>query len=359
VTLVAAVIAAGVAGWGAYLQRKTGKESAAAAAASAASSARSATVAEEALEHSKESTRTAGTRADAEARSKRYQDAASQLGHENAAIRLAGVYAMSRLADDWEAQRQTCVDVLCGYLRMPCAEKSDEEKFQREKQVRATIVSVINQHLRHVADPSWSPCHFDFTNAELYDLQLSGCQFDRRVLFDGAKFDGRSRFADIDFHGGATFYGCKVLDAMELTDLRGASRVGVDLSAVSIPVGSTLVITPSEHQMAASLNLASAEIGGGLELRLAGRADARHLVSLPYCTLEGVFSVHRWPSRHSFRGAVDEYPEIRVKRMEVRYNAHVKINQDLIDDGIVGWSGKREDIRPNAKVDFDVMPLLD
>jgi hypothetical protein len=31
---------------------------------------------------------------------------------------LAGVYAMSRLADDWTDQRQQCVDVLCAYLRL-------------------------------------------------------------------------------------------------------------------------------------------------------------------------------------------------------------------------------------------------
>ena len=49
----------------------------------------------------------------------RFGDAAGQLGHDNAAVRLAGVYAMARLADDWPAQRQTCVDVLCAYLRMP------------------------------------------------------------------------------------------------------------------------------------------------------------------------------------------------------------------------------------------------
>ena len=35
------------------------------------------------------------------------------------AVRLAGVYAMAGLADDWPENRQTCVDVLCAYLRLP------------------------------------------------------------------------------------------------------------------------------------------------------------------------------------------------------------------------------------------------
>ena len=50
----------------------------------------------------------------------RFATAAGQLGSDKPpAVQLAGVYAMAGLADDWEENRQTCVDVLCGYLRMP------------------------------------------------------------------------------------------------------------------------------------------------------------------------------------------------------------------------------------------------
>src|SRR5215831_13951339 len=49
----------------------------------------------------------------------RFATAAEQLGSDKPAIRLAGVHAMAGLADDWEANRQTCIDVLCAYLRMP------------------------------------------------------------------------------------------------------------------------------------------------------------------------------------------------------------------------------------------------
>src|SRR5262249_1027495 len=49
----------------------------------------------------------------------RFATAADQLGSDKPAVRLAGVYAMAGLADDWEENRQTCVDVLCAYLRMP------------------------------------------------------------------------------------------------------------------------------------------------------------------------------------------------------------------------------------------------
>src|SRR6266496_4897676 len=50
----------------------------------------------------------------------RFATAAGQLGSDKPPpVRLAGVYAMAGLADDWEENRQTCVDVLCAYLRIP------------------------------------------------------------------------------------------------------------------------------------------------------------------------------------------------------------------------------------------------
>ena len=50
----------------------------------------------------------------------RFATAAGQLGGDKpTAVRLAGVYAMAALADDWPKNRQTCVDVLCAYLRLP------------------------------------------------------------------------------------------------------------------------------------------------------------------------------------------------------------------------------------------------
>ena len=45
----------------------------------------------------------------------RFATAAGRLGSDKSAVRLAGMYAMAGLADDWSENRQTCVDVLCAY----------------------------------------------------------------------------------------------------------------------------------------------------------------------------------------------------------------------------------------------------
>ena len=85
----------------------------------------------------------------------RFATAAEQLGSDKPAVRLAGVYAMAGLADDWEENRQTCVDVLCAYLRMPYepdpgqdAPEPQRLAFQAVREVRHTVIRVITAHLK-------------------------------------------------------------------------------------------------------------------------------------------------------------------------------------------------------------------
>ncbi|MHB1596376.1 MAG: pentapeptide repeat-containing protein [Streptosporangiaceae bacterium] len=147
----------------------------------------------------------------------RFTTIAAQLGDSQAAVRLAGVHAMAGLADDWAENRQTCVDVLCAYLRLPYqADPGDDApadkqlEFQAEQQVRHTIIRLISAHLRERAASSWqglnaSPwwnLNFDFTGA-----RFDGCSFDRpvfagRVSFDRAVFSGGDvSFAHAEFSG--------------------------------------------------------------------------------------------------------------------------------------------------------------
>jgi hypothetical protein len=69
----------------------------------------------------------------------RFTTAADQLGSDKPAVRLAGLYAMAGLADDWEAKRQTCVDVLCAYLRMPYGHPG----YRRTPPERHTLCEVL------------------------------------------------------------------------------------------------------------------------------------------------------------------------------------------------------------------------
>jgi glycerol uptake facilitator-like aquaporin len=48
-----------------------------------------------------------------------YTKAVEQLGHDEAPVRLGALYSLVSLAQDNPPRRQTVVDVLCAYLRMP------------------------------------------------------------------------------------------------------------------------------------------------------------------------------------------------------------------------------------------------
>ena len=79
-----------------------------------------------------------------------YTKAVEQLGNDKAPVRLGGLYALERLAQDNPAQRQTIVNVICAYLRMPFASEASGEQpdlkaaevpgdiWQQERQVRLT-----------------------------------------------------------------------------------------------------------------------------------------------------------------------------------------------------------------------------
>jgi uncharacterized protein YjbI with pentapeptide repeats len=144
----------------------------------------------------------------------RFATAAEQLGSDKpAAVRLAGVYAMAGLADDWEENRQTCVDVLCAYLRMPYAPDPGDEApepmrlgFRADREVRHTVIRVIAAHLRAGARESWQSLNFDFTGVVIDGGDFSRTVFSGgRVSFEHAVFSGD----EVTFEG-ATFSGGQV-----------------------------------------------------------------------------------------------------------------------------------------------------
>jgi uncharacterized protein YjbI with pentapeptide repeats len=151
----------------------------------------------------------------------RFATAATQLGDSQPAVRLAGAYAMAGLADDWVENRQTCVDVLCAYLRLPYdpdpgehADSADRAAYRAYREVRHTIIRLIGNHLRPGAAESWQGYDLDFTGVVFDGGNFSGARFSGRTIrFNSASFVGgevafpRAVFsAEVDF-AGAVFSG--------------------------------------------------------------------------------------------------------------------------------------------------------
>lgn len=168
----------------------------------------------------------ASRREDIKLLTERFMKAAEQLGHVTPTVRLAGVYAMSDLADEWIERRQTCIDVLCAHIRMhydptPPGSPVDRQYWHGERQVRQTIFRVIAAHLREESRVPWQGHDFDFAgavidSADFHEIRISsgtvtfkGAVFPSgKVEFDGAVLSGGViDFSNATFSGGEVDFG--------------------------------------------------------------------------------------------------------------------------------------------------------
>lgn len=183
-----------------------------------------------------------------------YTKAADQLGHADAAVRLAGLYALERVAQNNLGQRQTIVNVICAYLRMPYTPPDPEntggwtpelplgipdppdgarDPYQ-ELQVRLTAQQILIAHLTQPDGPSpadqgsrfWPGTDVDLSGAALVNWRfprgnVRGADFSRAIFsgdalftdahfsadasFDGAVFTGVARFGGVAFAAAASF----------------------------------------------------------------------------------------------------------------------------------------------------------
>lgn len=146
-----------------------------------------------------------------------YTKAVEQLGSDKAPVRLGGMYALERLAQNVPDQRQTIVNVLCAYLRMPYPAEPDdttEQGHAQERQARLTAQRILVGHLHPGSDPDrplttfWGDTDagldIDLSGATLIDFDLGSCRA-RTARFDKATFVGKTEFSHTTFSGNAWF----------------------------------------------------------------------------------------------------------------------------------------------------------
>jgi uncharacterized protein YjbI with pentapeptide repeats len=192
-----------------------------------------------------------------------YTKAADQLGNDKAPVRLAGLHALERLAQNTPEQRQTIVDVICAYLRMPytppqpsssairrpyrstgskrrrrtraltdrppsatpTSQGSRQENAQQEQQVRLTAQNILSRNLRLSRDqlvgvdehsrrwwhrtppppiPNWPGIHLNLTGSALAQFSLQQCQLYHADLRN-AEFTDAADLRNAEFTDGANF----------------------------------------------------------------------------------------------------------------------------------------------------------
>jgi hypothetical protein len=189
-----------------------------------------------------------------------YTKAVDQLGSERPATRLGALYALQRLAASSPEQRQTIVNVICAYLRMPYVPPSsirfpDEPRPPRpaprgwgtvpgvidtwatmadhlrdqdpaspvpstmtvesalaEWQVRIAAQRILSENLttaRTGGSPSgWRDIDVDLSGAALFDFDFRRCVA-RRARFRACRFYGVARFYEATFAEVAEFDGAE------------------------------------------------------------------------------------------------------------------------------------------------------
>jgi hypothetical protein len=283
-------------------------------------------------------------RADAEQLSKRYQDAAEQLGHEKAAVRLAGVYSMTRLADDWQEQRQTCISVLCAYLRMPV-----DEADERDSEVRRAIFAVIREHLLQGAPDSWSGLHFDFTGATFDDVNFRSVVFKSRPIFDAAEFTGWCGFNDATFLDDADFNGIRVAGTLWFAGVN-VGGAGLTMNHVHVEEG-WFEIDIKSLAPKTEIDFLKAHVKRGkLVIALPSVSpDSGAVVHIDELTLEvgGFVSIDSSKSLTRVDGSAG-FPRVNATGWKIK-GGHLRISKRLSDQQVINFN--TVELSPRAVVD--------
>lgn len=172
-----------------------------------------------------------------------YGRAVDQLGNDRAAVRLAALYSLERLAQKNPEQRQVIADVICAYLRMPheasgTAVRSirstsyggrtkPESRREDEREVRLTAQRIL---LKHVSfkdrdyyrgiDEFWPDISLDLSGAYLEEFVLVSSEV-KDLILSRAKVNG-----DVDIRR------CRVRGRLDLGEMLVTGTVGIGQSII-------------------------------------------------------------------------------------------------------------------------------
>lgn len=184
------------------------------------------------------------------------QDAVNQLGSDKVSTRIAGVYALTDIADTHRGgYRQRVVDILCGYLRSDRTSYALDEfgntvkdEFGRlvksgssDEAVESTILGMFAVHLRKERrsrenevtvrqqvedDQLWCDCRFDFHGTAFHGVvSFADFMFENETGFSDVTFEGTADFSDATFKDMAFFSNATFKDKAEFHGAKFACEV--------------------------------------------------------------------------------------------------------------------------------------
>lgn len=162
----------------------------------------------------------------------RFTQAAQQIGSDRAAVRLAGTYALARIADDSIRDRPTCLKFLCAYLQMPWtpdrrtdtdADAAADLTDAGERQVRLAAQSLLAERLRPESSGFWPAAQVDLRGATLVEANFDGCAF-AQASFEDARFISGASFGSTYFSNTASFKNAHFEDSVAFVGSTFAAR---------------------------------------------------------------------------------------------------------------------------------------
>ncbi|MBQ0989460.1 pentapeptide repeat-containing protein [Micromonospora sp. H61] len=211
-----------------------------------------------------------------------YTKAAEQLGSDKAPVRMAALYALERMGQGNPEHRQTIVNLICAYLRMPYnpphnppyvrSSAGDEnessavvEMRQQEREVRLAAQRILSGHLRYgdvgPSDPHESPDLNDESFWSHISIDLSGA-----VLLDFRLVRCAVNSINVDH---ATFYGSTTLSFLHSTGIANFSRAHFSGPAYFAGADFRSSVSFSEAQFDYRVRFDRARLGGEANFEMA------------------------------------------------------------------------------------------
>lgn len=127
----------------------------------------------------------------------RFAKAIEQLGSEQLAIKLGGIYSLERIAKESEKDYTTVMEVLNNYVRdykMPSTAYDEEEKLKDDYKMPTDIHSALLVLFRNRHEDVEQQFHIDLSSTHLARLNLPAGTDCRNTYLFGANLEGASLF---------------------------------------------------------------------------------------------------------------------------------------------------------------------
>jgi hypothetical protein len=157
---------------------------------------------------------------------RRYAEAVAQIGDENESVRIGGLYALGRIAEDARRDRSMIMRVLASFIRNPPSEELVTSPSGERKPISPAVMAAV-EVLCELTKVELPPQGLNLAGANLRDAHMSGANL-TAVNLSGATLRN------------ATLIGTVLRDAdlyranLEHTMLKGADMRGVRLQGSNL-----------------------------------------------------------------------------------------------------------------------------